>query len=39
MVMIRTMRKQEKKVMDDMDDMDDMVIEHFLGEINNFVRE
>ena len=33
MVMIRTMRKQEKKV------MDDMVIEHFLGEINNFVRE
>ena len=36
MVMIRTMRKQEKKVMDD---MDDMVIEHFLGEINNFVGE
>ena len=33
MVMIRTMRKQEKKV------MDDMVIEHFLGEINNFVGE
>jgi len=33
MVMIRNMRKQDKKV------MDNMVIEHFLGEINNFVVE
>ena len=33
MVIIRTIRKQDKKV------MDNKVIEHFLGEINNFVGE